>query len=282
MEEVFMFINGKGRALDLSSPKVMGILNMTPDSFSDGGSYSTLDQALFRVERMVEEGAAIIDVGGESTRPGADYIPAELEIERVVPIIEKIAANIDVMISIDTYKTVVMQAACHAGAHLINDINALNDEGAMAYAAQSDAAVCIMHMQGNPATMQIAPNYQNVVQEVSDFLAAKINQLHQLGLQPNKLIIDPGFGFGKTVEQNYNLLANMDKIIGWGQYPFLVGVSRKSMIGAVTDKPVTERLAGSLGAAMFALTKNANILRVHDVAATVDAIKTFTFAAQFQ
>lgn len=277
-----MFISGKGRALDLSSPKVMGILNMTPDSFSDGGSYSTLDQALFRAEKMVEEGAAIIDVGGESTRPGADYIPAEQEIERVVPIIEKIAANIDVMISIDTYKTVVMKAACQAGAHLINDINALNDEGAMAYAACSDAAICIMHMQGNPATMQIAPNYQNVVQEVSDFLAAKITQLQQLGLKQNKLIIDPGFGFGKTVEQNYNLLANMEKIVGWEQYPFLVGVSRKSMIGAVTDKPVSERLAGSLGVAMFSLTKNAKIIRVHDVAATVDAIKTFTFTAKFQ
>lgn len=277
-----MFISGKGRALDLSSPKVMGILNMTPDSFSDGGSYSTLDQALFRAEKMVEEGAAIIDVGGESTRPGADYIPAEQEIERVVPIIEKIAANIDVMISIDTYKTVVMKAACQAGAHLINDINALNDEGAMAYAALSDAAICIMHMQGNPATMQIAPNYQNVVQEVSDFLAAKITQLQQLGLKQNKLIIDPGFGFGKTVEQNYNLLANMEKIVGWEQYPFLVGVSRKSMIGAVTDKPVSERLGGSLGVAMYSLTKNAKIIRVHDVAATVDAIKTFTFTAKFQ
>jgi dihydropteroate synthase len=277
-----MFISGKGRALDLSSPKVMGILNMTPDSFSDGGSYSTLDQALFRAEKMVEEGAAIIDVGGESTRPGADYIPAEQEIERVVPIIEKIAANIDVMISIDTYKTVVMKAACQAGAHLINDINALNDEGAMEYAARSDAAICIMHMQGNPATMQIAPNYQNVVQEVSDFLAAKITQLQQLGLKQNKLIIDPGFGFGKTVEQNYNLLANMEKIVGWEQYPFLVGVSRKSMIGAVTDKPVSERLGGSLGVAMFSLTKNAKIIRVHDVAATVDAIKTFTFTAKFQ
>lgn len=277
-----MFISGKGRALDLSSPKVMGILNMTPDSFSDGGSYSTLDQALFRAEKMVEEGAAIIDVGGESTRPGADYIPAEQEIERVVPIIERIAANIDVMISIDTYKTVVMKAACQAGAHFINDINALNDEGAMEYAALSDAAVCIMHMQGNPATMQIAPNYQNVVQEVSDFLAAKITQLQQLGLKQNKLIIDPGFGFGKTVEQNYNLLANMEKIVGWKQYPFLVGVSRKSMIGAVTDKPVSERLGGSLGVAMFSLTKNAKIIRVHDVAATVDAIKTFTFTAKFQ
>lgn len=277
-----MFISGKGRSLDLSSPKVMGILNMTPDSFSDGGSYSSLDQALFRAEKMVEEGAAIIDVGGESTRPGADYIPAEQEIERVVPIIEKIAANIDVMISIDTYKTVVMKAACQAGAHLINDINALNDEGAMAYAARSDAAICIMHMQGNPATMQIAPNYQNVVQEVSDFLAAKITQLQQLGLKQNKLIIDPGFGFGKTVEQNYNLLANMEKIVGWEQYPFLVGVSRKSMIGAVTDKPVSERLGGSLGVAMFSLTKNAKIIRVHDVAATVDAIKTFTFTAKFQ
>lgn len=277
-----MFINGKGRELNLSSPKVMGILNMTPDSFSDGGSYFSLDQALFRAEKMVEEGASIIDVGGESTRPGADYIPADQEIERVAPIIEKIASNIDVMISIDTYKTAVMKAACDAGAHLINDINALNDEGAMEFAVHSDAVICIMHMQGNPATMQIAPNYHNVVQEVSDFLAKKIEQLQQLGLTQNKLIIDPGFGFGKTVEQNYNLLANMDKIVGWDQYPFLVGVSRKSMIGAVIDKPVSERLTGSIGAAMFSLTKNAKILRVHDVAATVDAIKTFTFAAQFQ
>lgn len=277
-----MFICGKERELDLSSPKVMGILNMTPDSFSDGGSYSTLDQALFRVEQMVEEGAAIIDVGGESTRPGADYISAGQEIERVVPIVEKIASNIDVMISIDTYKTAVMKAACDAGAHLINDINALNDEGAEEYAVHSDAAICIMHMQGAPETMQIAPNYQNVVQEVSYFLKNKINKLQRLGLKENKLIIDPGFGFGKTVEQNYNLLANMDKIIGWDLFPFLVGVSRKSMIGAIIEKPVNERMAGSLGAALFSLTKNANIIRVHDVAATVDAIKVFTFSSSFQ
>lgn len=276
-----MFICGKERELDLSSPKVMGILNMTPDSFSDGGSYSSLDQALFKAEKMVEEGAAIIDVGGESTRPGAEYVPAQQEIERVVPIIEKIAANLDVMISIDTYKTAVMKAACDAGAHFINDINALNDVGAMEYAVHSDAAICIMHMQGTPDTMQIAPHYQNVVQEVSDFLKNKMNELQRLGLKENKLIIDPGFGFGKTVEQNYNLLANMDKIVGWEQFPFLVGVSRKSMIGAVIDKPVNERMAGSIGAALFSLTKNAKIIRVHDVAATVDAIKVFEFARQY-
>jgi len=276
-----MFICGKERELDLSSPKVMGILNMTPDSFSDGGSYSSLDQALFKAEKIVEEGAAIIDVGGESTRPGAEYVPAQQEIERVVPIIEKIAANLDVMISIDTYKTAVMKAACDAGAHFINDINALNDVGAMEYAVHSEAAICIMHMQGTPDTMQIAPHYQNVVQEVSDFLKNKMNELQRLGLQKNKLIIDPGFGFGKTVEQNYNLLANMDKIVGWEQFPFLVGVSRKSMIGAVIDKPVNERMPGSIGAALFSLTKNAKIIRVHDVAATVDAIKVFEFARQY-
>lgn len=276
-----MFIEGKGRILEFTSPQVMGILNMTPDSFSDGGSYSSLDEALFRAEKMVGEGASIIDVGGESTRPGADYVNAQQEIDRVVPIIEKIASNIDVMISVDTYKTSVMKAACNAGAHLINDINALNDDGAMEYAVHSDAAICIMHMQGTPETMQVAPNYLNVVQEVSEFLKNKVDELHQLGLKENKLIIDPGFGFGKTVEQNYNLLANMDKIVGWDQFPFLVGVSRKSMIGAVISKPVNERLAGSLGAALFSLTKNTKIIRVHDVAATVDAIKVFEFASQY-
>lgn len=172
-----MIIDAKGMTLDLTTPKVMGILNMTPDSFSDGGSYSSLDQALFKAEKIVEEGAAIIDVDGESTRPGAEYVPAQQEIERVVPIIEKIAANLDVMISIDTYKTAVMKAACDAGAHFINDINALNDVGAMEYAVHSEAAICIMHMQGTPDTMQIAPHYQNVVQEVSDFLKNKMNEL---------------------------------------------------------------------------------------------------------
>lgn len=275
-----MILTGCGRDLDLSQPRIMGILNITPDSFSDGSHFNQLDKALFRAEQMVAEGADIIDVGGESTRPGAAYVSEQEELDRVVPIIEQLSRKLNVMISVDTYKPAVMAEACRAGAHLINDIKALQEEGALNVAAASDALICLMHMQGDPETMQQQPAYTNVITEVSSFLNNRVNACLQAGISAEKLILDPGFGFGKTLEQNYELLGRMKELDS--QYPVLVGMSRKSMIGNFLNCSVDERLSGSIGAALYALTQGARIIRVHDVLATRDAVRVFWHAQQYQ
>lgn len=275
-----MILTGCGRDLDLSQPRIMGILNITPDSFSDGSHFNQLDKALFRAEQMVAEGADIIDVGGESTRPGAAYVSEQEELDRVVPIIEQLSRKLNVMISVDTYKPAVMAEACRAGAHLINDIKALQEEGALNVAAASDALICLMHMQGDPETMQQQPAYTNVITEVSSFLNNRVNACLQAGISAEKLILDPGFGFGKTLEQNYELLGRMKELDS--QYPVLIGMSRKSMIGNFLNCSVDERLSGSIGAALYALTQGARIIRVHDVLATRDAVRVFWHAQQYQ
>lgn len=276
-----MILYGRGRPLDISTPQIMGILNVTPDSFSDGSKFNEIDKALKHAEAMIAEGATIIDIGGESTRPGAEYVTAQQELERVIPVIEAIAKNIDVMISIDTYKSVVMHEACKAGAHLINDIKALQDDGAVEIAAQSDALVCVMHMQGDPQTMQINPKYSNIVDEVTDFLNQRVKIALDGGVAKEKLILDPGFGFGKTTEQNFELLGRVSQVCSDLQLPMLIGVSRKSMIGNYLQKDVDHRLFGSVGAALYAVGQGACIIRVHDVAATADAVKVFFHAQQY-
>jgi dihydropteroate synthase len=275
-----ILMTGCGRELDLSQPRIMGILNITPDSFSDGSRFNQLDRALFHAEKMMEEGAEIIDVGGESTRPGAIYVSEQEELDRVVPVIEQLAKKLDVMISIDTYKPAVMAAACQAGAHLINDIKALQEPGALKVAAESQALICLMHMQGEPQSMQNHPVYKSVVDEVSHFLSNRVAACLAAGISPEKLILDPGFGFGKTLEQNYELLGRLSEI--QTGYPLLVGVSRKSMIGNLLNRSVDERLAGSIAAALYALAQGARIIRVHDVQATSDAVKVFWRAQQYQ
>lgn len=275
-----MILTGCGRELDLSQPRIMGILNVTPDSFSDGSRFNQLDRALFHAEKMITEGAAIIDVGGESTRPGAAYVSEQEEMDRVVPVIEQLAQKLDVMISIDTYKPGVMAAACQAGAHLINDIKALQEPAALKIAAEREALICLMHMQGEPQSMQHHPVYKDVVDEVSIFLNNRISACLAAGILPEKLIVDPGFGFGKTLEQNYELLGRLHEV--QSAYPLLIGVSRKSMIGNLLNRSVDERLAGSIGAALYALTQGARIIRVHDVLATSDAVNVFWRAQQYQ
>ncbi|MEP4889671.1 MAG: dihydropteroate synthase [Aliiglaciecola sp.] len=262
----------KNKKLDLTIPRVMGILNVTPDSFSDGGKFEGRDSALAQAETMILEGADFIDVGGESTRPGAEEVSIQQELDRTIPVIEAINANFDVVISIDTSKPEVMQHAVAAGAGLINDIRALEQTGALAAAAQSGAAVCLMHMQGQPKSMQQAPSYQDVVKEVTEFLQAKIDLCVQGGIAKSKLMIDPGFGFGKTLPHNYQILDRLNEMQEL-DLPMLIGISRKSMIGNLLNRDVNDRLAGSLAAATIALTKGASILRVHDVKQTVDAVK---------
>lgn len=264
--------------IDLARPAVMGILNVTPDSFSDGGEYSDTAAARLRARRMVEAGASVIDVGGESTRPGASAVDAQTEIRRVVPVIEAIRAESDVMISVDTSKPEVMRAAVSAGANLINDVRALRAPGAMEAAAELEVPVCLMHMQGEPRSMQKSPRYDHVVSEVYDFLAARVAAAEQAGLARRRLLVDPGFGFGKTLRHNLQLLNNLDQFTDLG-LPVLVGISRKSMIGAILDQPVGARLHGSLAAAVIAALKGASIIRTHDVAATVEALAIVTAVA---
>jgi dihydropteroate synthase len=269
------------RQIDLSTPACMGILNATPDSFSDGALLNDdssknfkidLDKALTRAEAMVKEGALFIDIGGESTRPGAAIVSLQEEIDRVIPIIEALHSRIDVCISVDTSKPEVMKQAIAAGARLINDVRALSLDGAMDVVKNSNAALCVMHMQGKPETMQSTISYDDVVDEVIAFLREKVSVCKENGISPSRLLIDPGFGFGKTVEHNYRLLAELSRFSEL-QTPLLVGVSRKSMIGAAIDRPVDQRLAGSIAATAHALAHGAKIMRSHDVAATMDAIR---------
>jgi len=258
--------------LDLTEPCVMGVLNVTPDSFSDGGRYPDLAAAVERGVAMAGEGAAILDVGGESTRPGAAAVGVQEELARVIPVIEVLAERVTVPISIDTSKPEVMKAAIHAGASLVNDVRALREPGALEAVAESGAAVCLMHMQGEPRTMQEAPSYGDVVAEVREFLASRLAACRAAGIAADRLCVDPGIGFGKRLEHNLALLAALDRLAEPG-IPVLVGVSRKSLVGIITGRPAEQRLAGSIAFAALAVTRGAAIVRAHDVAETVDALR---------
>lgn len=266
-----MLLDCGSMTLDLSRPKVMGVLNVTPDSFSDGGRYLDPQVAVARAEEMISEGAAIIDVGGESTRPGAAAVDAEEELRRVIPVIRALGQKTSVAISVDTSRPEVMRAAVDAGAVMINDIRALGLPGAIEAAAASGAAICLMHMQGEPSDMQKHPHYTDVVREVGDFLRERIGVCNRAGIASNRLLIDPGIGFGKTRDHNLALLAQLHRL-GDLQLPLLVGVSRKAIVGALTGRPVSERLYGGLVLAAAAVLAGARIVRAHDVAATVDAV----------
>ncbi|MDQ7915792.1 dihydropteroate synthase [Pseudomonas sp. 102515] len=269
------------RVLVFDAPKVMGILNVTPDSFSDGGRYTAVDSALRHAAGMVAAGATIIDVGGESTRPGAPVVSEAEELDRVVPVIEALARELDVVISMDTSTPAVMREGARAGAGLINDVRSLRRPGALEAAATTDLAVCLMHMRGEPSTMQRAPIYADVAGEVSAFLAEQIARCEAAGISRERLVLDPGYGFAKTLEHNLELFKRQAELLTFG-LPLLVGVSRKSMIGAVTGRPVEGRLAGGLALAALALVKGAHILRVHDVAETVDVVKMITAVEGFR
>lgn len=258
--------------LDLSYPRVMGILNVTPDSFSDGGRHVALDDALRHGERMLAEGAALIDVGGESTRPGADPVSPQEELDRVAPVVEALVRELDALISVDTSCPAVMRESAALGAGMINDVRSLEREGALAAAIGSGLPVCLMHRQGEPRDMQQAPRYDVPIEEaVADYLAARVAECEAAGLRRERLLLDPGFGFGKTVEHNLRLLHRMARLSEL-ELPLLVGMSRKSMIGKVLERPVEERLPGGLALSTLAVERGARILRVHDVAPTVDAV----------
>jgi dihydropteroate synthase len=261
-----------GRSLDLGRPQIMGVLNITPDSFSDGGKFIGRQAAIDHAVVMVEAGAAIIDIGGESTRPGAAEVSVEEELSRVIPVIEALAGTIPAVISIDTSKPEVMSAAVAAGAGLVNDVRALQAPGALETVAGLDVPVCLMHMQGQPRTMQHDPHYENVVKEVYGFLMQRVAVCEQHGIDRERLLLDPGFGFGKALEHNLRLLAHLERFHEAG-LPLLVGMSRKSMLGMILDKPVEERLAGSLALAAIAAWQGAQVIRVHDVAETADVMK---------
>lgn len=269
-----MKIYANGKCLDLSAPQIMGILNFTPDSFSDSGRFFRLDKALFQTEKMLNEGAAIIDIGGESTRPMAEEVSEQEELQRVVPLVEAVRQRFDCWISVDSSKALVMREAAKVGMDLINDIRALQQPNALQAATELGLPVCIMHMQGQPRTMQANPKYTDVVQDVLAFLRNRSAECIAAGVRKENLIWDVGFGFGKTVQHNYQLLQRLTTFCEDG-YPLLVGLSRKSMIGAVLDKPVEERLIGSAVGALIAAQNGARILRVHDVAATADALKVW-------
>ncbi|MCK9534973.1 MAG: dihydropteroate synthase [Pseudomonas sp.] len=260
--------------LDLSHAHVMGILNVTPDSFSDGGHYTSLDAALQRALAMQAAGASIIDIGGESTRPGAAVVSAQQELDRVAPLVELIGRECDVIISVDTSTPDVMRETARLGAGLINDVRALQREGALEAAAATALPVCLMHMRGEPQTMQDEPHYADVAGEVITFLQERIAACAEVGITLERIVLDPGFGFAKNIQHNYQLFQRLPELLAL-QCPLLVGVSRKSMIGAVLHKPVDQRLYGSLALAVMALERGAKILRVHDVAQTMDVLNIF-------
>ena len=276
-----MILDCAGKALDLSRPQVMGILNVTPDSFSDGGQFLAEDNALAQAKQMVADGAGIIDVGGESTRPGAAIVSIEEEISRVVPVIEAIHSEIDIPISIDTTKPEVMRAAIKAGAGLINDVQALQVDGALQTAAELNVPVCLMHAQGTPQTMQDSPQYEDVVAEVTRFLMKRVVACEQAGIARERLILDPGFGFGKKANHNLRLMKHLNHLIEQG-FPVLVGVSRKSMISKLLKVSVEERLAASLSLAAISVWQGAKIIRSHDVRQTVQAIMMCDHVMQVQ
>ncbi|NWK77135.1 dihydropteroate synthase [Aquitalea sp. LB_tupeE] len=262
--------------LDLSRPMIMGILNVTPDSFSDGGRYNTLDSALLRAQSMLADGAAILDIGGESTRPGAPEVSVQEEMDRVLPVLEKLK-DIGAPLSLDTRRTAVMQAALQLGAvDLINDVSALEDDGAVDAVAASQVALCLMHKQGNPDSMQHAPAYQDVVDEVGQYLRRRVQLCLDADIAVERLLIDPGFGFGKTLEHNLQLLAGLQRIEAISGIPLLVGLSRKSMLGAITGEAIpSERLGASVAVALLSLQGGAKIVRVHDVKASRQALEVW-------
>ena len=269
-----MILDCGGRALDLSGPVIMGILNTTPDSFSDGGHFAALESAIEHAVAMVEAGAALIDVGGESTRPGAAAVPVDEEIKRVIPVIEQLAPQVGVPISIDTSKAEVMHAAAAAGAGMINDVRALREPGALEVAAATGLPVCLMHMAGEPRSMQANPQYGDVVEEVLAFLDERLETCVDAGISRQRLLIDPGFGFGKNLEHNLRLLANLRRFKQL-EVPVLVGLSRKSMFGALLDADLERRLPASVAAALLAAQTGADIVRVHDVSETHDALALY-------
>jgi len=250
----------------------MGILNVTPDSFSDGGKYTQLNSALYQVEQMIHDGASIIDIGGESTRPGAAEVSEADELARTIPILKAIKSRFNVDVSIDTSKANVMSAAIENGVDLINDVRALQNPGCLSAVADSNIPICLMHMKGLPRTMQLSPQYNDLFQDIADFFTQRINACKAYGVNSTRLILDPGFGFGKTVEQNYKLLANLSFFKELG-LPILSGTSRKSMLGNYLNREVTQRLSGSITTAILAVQNGASIIRVHDVQETMDALK---------
>jgi len=264
---------GKFR-LWLARPLIMGVVNITPDSFSDGGSFATASTALAHARRLVDEGADLIDIGGESTRPGAGGVALEEERRRVLPVLEQLAGG-TVPVSIDTQKPELMREAIAAGASMINDVNALQAPGALAAVAQSGVAVCLMHMQGTPADMQTDPHYEDVVAEVLEFFGDRMRAAHAAGIAPDRIVLDPGFGFGKTLEHNLELLRRLDRFNTTGA-AVLAGLSRKGMLGRLTGREVDERVYASIAAALIAVENGARIVRVHDVAATRDALAVWT------
>jgi dihydropteroate synthase len=266
---------------DKHQAQVMGILNVTPDSFSDGGKFATFDKALAQVEQMIFDGVDIIDIGGESTRPGAVDVSEEDELARVIPLLKAIKSKFDIKVSIDTSKAEVMSQAIAHGADIINDVRALQNEGCLAVLAKSKVPICLMHMQGLPRSMQENPQYDDVIGDIKQFFIDRISICEQAGINRERLILDPGFGFGKTLEQNYQLLAQLHQFSDLG-LPLLSGTSRKSMIGNLLSRNVDERLAGSLTTAIIAAQQNASIIRVHDVKETVDALKVLSITAKYQ
>lgn len=264
-----------GRILDMSRCHVMGVLNVTPDSFSDGGRFNRLDAALLKARQMVDDGAAFIDVGGESTRPGAAKVSVQEELDRVCPVIEALVRDLDVIVSVDTSTPEVMSQSAELGVGLINDVRALQREGGLDAAARAGIPVCIMHIQGEPENMQDHPEYRNVLREVSEFLTGRIRVAEKAGIEAHNIILDPGFGFGKNIDHNLRLLASLEQLQALG-HPLLVGMSRKSMLGHITGREVDERLPASLAAATISAMKGASIIRVHDVRETVDAVKVAT------
>lgn len=267
-----MILKANNKTLVLDRPHVMGILNVTPDSFSDGGKFNSLDNALQQAERMIKAGVSIIDIGGESTRPGAPDVSLEEELARVIPAIKAIRAKFDVWISIDTSKAEVMRQAVEAGADLINDVRALQEPGALQVAADANVPICLMHMKGQPRTMQANPSYDDVLQDVEAFLQERVEACEAVGISKEQLILDPGFGFGKTIEHNYHLLAHLEKFHSLG-LPVLAGMSRKSMIFKLLDKVPADCMVASVTCASIAAMKGAQIIRVHDVEETLEAMK---------
>jgi dihydropteroate synthase len=259
------------KTLDLSRPIVMGVVNVTPDSFSDGGRFLPVEAAVAHGLRLVEEGAAIIDIGGESTRPGAAPVSVDEELRRVLPVVEQLRQATQAVISVDTSKPEVIREAAAAGAGLINDVRALTEPGALEAAAASGSAICVMHMQGDPRTMQRAPSYVDVVKEVKAFLDERVQRCRAAGVSSDRIVVDPGFGFGKNLEHNLELLRRLRDL--QGEWPLLVGLSRKSMVGTLTGRSAGERVHGSVALAVIASINGARIVRAHDVAATVDALK---------
>lgn len=274
-------IRSGDKSLDLASPVVMGILNVTPDSFSDGGQFSNFQRACEHADQMVAQGASFIDIGGESTRPGAAEVSLDEELLRVIPLIEYVAKHHDVWISVDTSKAAVMEAAVNAGANLINDVRALQEEGALEAAAKLQVPVCLMHMQGQPRTMQTSPKYHDVVEDIKRFFESRIQECINAGIKRENIILDPGFGFGKTLSHNYQLLNRLAEFQELG-LPLLIGLSRKSMMGNLLNRDTSERLAGSLAGVLLAAQRGGDIFRVHDVPETADVLKVLSATRHYK